>query len=116
MGMQNPVVNDPIDKLTEIFPEGTPFVVDGMRVVEATTADFGKGEMVIVKSRGHERELGVWGSYLLAQARSADASDFGKTYVLRRRVIEGFGKGRPVKVLDPYEPPAAIPGTEAAAA
>jgi hypothetical protein len=105
MGMQNPVVNDPIDKLSEVIAEGSPFTIDGLRIVSAKTADFGDGEMVIVKVRGHERECGVWGSYLLAQARSADASDYGKQYVLNRRVIEGFGKGRPVKVFDPYSAP-----------
>lgn len=105
MGMQNPVVSDPIDKLSEVFPEGTPFTITNMRIVKANTADFGQGEMVVIKSPDHNRELGVWGSYILAQARSADPSDYGKRYVLRRRIIEGFGKGRPVKVLDPAPEP-----------
>ncbi|MDE2101948.1 MAG: hypothetical protein KGL39_32175 [Patescibacteria group bacterium] len=100
MGMQNPVVNDPIDKLAEVYPEGTPFFLTGIRTVKARTADFGEGEMVLVRARDHERELGIWGSYILAQAKSADTSDLNQWYVVRRRVIEGFGKGRPVKVLD----------------
>src|SRR5487761_1171312 len=105
MGMQNPVVNEPIDKLSEVYPEGTPFTLLNVRIVKAKTADFGEGEMVVLKVAGHERELGVWGSYILAQAKSVDPSDLNRMYVLRRRVIEGFGKGRAVKVLDPYEPP-----------
>lgn len=107
MGMQNPVVNEPLDKLSEHYPEGTPFFLTGVRVVRARTADFGEGEMVVLRVRGHERELGVWGSYLLAQAKSVAPDDLNRWYVVNRRVIEGFGKGRAVKAFDPTAIPAA---------
>jgi len=105
MGMQDPKINEPLDKLAEVFPEGTPFFLEAVRVVPAKTADFGDGEMVILKVRGHERELGVWGSYLLAQAKSVDASDLNQWYVVERGPIEGFGKGRPVKMFVPTTGP-----------
>lgn len=105
MGMQNPAVSEPIDKLAEVFPEGTPFFLLGIRVVKAKTTDFGEGEMVILKVRGHDRELGVWGSYLLTQAKSADVGDMNQWYTVERRVIDGFGKGRPVKVFTPATAP-----------
>lgn len=101
MGMQNPSVNEPLDKLSEVVGEGKPFIIDGIRTVKAKTADYGEGEMVVVRVRGHARECGVWGSYLLVQAQSVEPSDLGQAYVLTRRHIEGFGRGRPVKVFDP---------------
>lgn len=108
MGMQNPSVGEPLDKLAEVFPEGTPFIIDGIRTVEANTADYGKGEMVVVKVRGHQRELGIWGAYLLAQAKSFTPDDAGKSWVINRRNIAGFGKGRPVKVFDLAPEPAPV--------
>ena len=109
MGMQNPATREPIDKLSEAYPDGTPFYLTGIRIVEATAKDFGKGKMVVVKVRGHERELGVWGQYLLMQAEAADGSDLNRWYTVNRRVIEGFGQGRPSKVFDPVDPPATSP-------
>lgn len=100
MGMQDPAVGEPIDKLSEHYPDGTPFFLLNVRIVEAKSTDFGTGEMVIVKVRDHERELGVWGAYLLAQAKSVDPSDLNQWYAINRRVIAGFGKGRAVKVFD----------------
>lgn len=105
MGMQNPAVGEPLDKLSEHYPEGTRFYLTGIRVVKARTADFGEGEMVVLRVQGHERELGVWGSYLLTQAKSVTPEDLNQWYVVNRRVIEGFGKGRPVKVFDPAPAP-----------
>lgn len=106
MGMQNPEVGEPIDKLTDKYPEGTPFFLQGIRVVEANTREFGKGEMVIVRVRGNERELGVWGSYLLTQAKSVDGSDLNQWYIIERRHVPGFGKnGRPVKAFTPSAAP-----------
>lgn len=105
MGMQNPAVNEPIDKLSEVYPEGQPFYLIGIRIVTAKTADFGEGEMVIVKVRDHARELGVWGSYLLAQAKSVEQSDLNRWYRIERKTIEGFGKGRPVKCFVPADAP-----------
>lgn len=106
MGMQNPAVSEPLDKLSEIFPEGTPFYLMEIRTVKAKTADFGEGEMVVVKVADHDRELGVWGSYLLAQAKSVDSGDLNQWYKIERKVIEGFGKGRPVKTFTRTDPPA----------
>ena len=97
MGMQNPVVSEPLDKLTDHFPEGKPFYLLGVRVVKAKTADFGEGEMVVLRIRGVERECGVWGSYLLAQAKSVAPDDLNHWYLIERGIVEGFGKGRPVK-------------------
>lgn len=107
MGMQNPNVEtfEPTDKLADVYAEGTPFFLEGIRVVKAKTADFGDGEMVLLKVRGHERELGVWGAYLTVQAKSVSPGDLGRWYVLNRRLIDGFGKNRPSKVLDPAEGP-----------
>lgn len=105
MGMQNPVVNEPLDKLSEEYPEGTPFYLISVRIVKAKTADFGDGEMVVLKVRDHTRELGVWGSYLLSQARSIDDSDLNRWWKIERGVVEGFGKGRPVKQFVPASAP-----------
>ena len=123
MGMQNPTVGEPLDKLSDHYPEGTPFFLLGIRIVEAKTKDYGKGEMVVVRVRGHERELGIWGAYLLAQAKSVDPSDLNKWYKIRRRVIEGFGGGNPSKEFYtappatesdiPVDPPASAPDDEA---
>lgn len=111
MGMNNPAVSEPLDKLSEVFPEGTPFFLLGVRIVKANTREYGEGEMVVVKVRGHERELGVWGSYLLTQARSIDESDLNKFWTVERKLIPGFGKsGNPVKAFVPVQM-----GTEAAA-
>lgn len=101
MGMQNPKLNDPIDKLSEIYPEGTRFFLEEIRVVPVRNTEYGDGEMVIIKVRGHERELGVWGSYLLTQAKSVDLNDLHRWYKIERRSVEGFGKGRPVKMFVP---------------
>lgn len=112
MSMQNPAVSEPLDKLSDVFPEGTPFFLEGIRTVEANTADYGKGEMVVVRVRGHERELGVWGSYLLAQAKSVHPSDLGQWYTVVRKQVPGFGKGgREVKAFEPSSGPASAQGT-----
>ena len=107
MGMMNPAVNEPLDKLSEKYPEGTPFFLEGIRTVEANTQAYGKGEMVVVRVRGNERELGIWGSYLLNQAKSVAADDLQKWYKIERQVIPGFGKGgRAVKCFVSAEAPA----------
>lgn len=110
MGMQNPQVSDPLNKLSDVFPEGKPFYMTGIRVVTATSAAYGKGEMVVVAVRGNDHELGVWGAYLLAQAKAVDASDLNQWYVIERRVVEGFGKGgHPVKAFTPAAAPTSQP-------
>lgn len=110
MGMMNPAVNEPLDKLSDKFKEGEAFFLEGIRTVEANTQAYGKGEMVVLKVRGAERELGVWGSYLLHQAKSVAASDLGRWYKVERTQIEGFGKGgREVKAFVPAEPPTPAP-------
>jgi len=111
--MQNPVVSEPVDKLQDVYPEGTPFLLTGIRYVKAKSADYGEGEMVIIKTAHHERELSIWGSYLLSQAKSVEPADLNKWYMLTREVIPGFGKGRPTKVFKRTNPPAtAGPGRE----
>lgn len=108
MTMTNPNI-EKIDQLKDYYPEGTPFILDGIRTVSVKTRDYGDGEMVILAIRGHERELSVWGSYLTVQAKSVEPQDLGKWYCLQRRVIPGFGKGSAVKVLDPVNPGATDP-------
>lgn len=85
---------------SEAIGEDKPFTLDGIRVVEANTAEFGRGEMVLLTVRGQEKELGVWGGYLLAQAKDASPEDFGKRYMITRKVVPEFSK-RPVKAFVP---------------
>jgi len=101
MGMQNPEVSQPLDRLSDVFPEGTRFWLEGIRTVTVNTRDYGEGEMVIVKVRGRERELGVWGAYMVVQAKSVQPSDLNQWYTTTRRPVEGFGRGRPVKMFIP---------------
>lgn len=112
MGMQNPNVDtfEPTDKLSEVFPEGTPFFLTGIRTVKAKTNDYGEGEMVLITVQGHPRELGIWGAYLLAQAKSVTGDDLGQWYTINRKLVAGFGKNRPVKVFEPVDPPTAPAG------
>lgn len=108
MGMQTPEVEryEDLDKFTDKIGEGVPFYLTGIRVVKANTKDFGQGEMVVLKVQGHEHELGIWGSYLLAQAKSVSPGDLNQWYVITREVIPGFGKGTNTsKVLRPSAPP-----------
>lgn len=105
MGMQSPNIGEPLDRLSDVYPEGERFYIEGIRTVKANSQEYGPGEMVVIRVRGHERELGVWGAYLLAQAKSHTPEDLNKWYVLERRKVEGFGKGRPVKILVPYVAP-----------
>lgn len=108
MGMADPSVSEPFDKLSDKIPEGTPFFLTGVRTVTANTAEFGKGEMVVLRVQGQERELGVWGAYLLTQAKSIDSSDLNRWWKMERKLVPGFGKGgRPVKAFVPADPPPA---------
>ena len=92
------------EKFSDHFKEGEPFYLLGIRTVEGVDTEYGKGTMILLKVRGTDPELGIWGKYLMAQAGSADASDMNKWYAVNRRVIPGFGS-RPVKVLDPHDGP-----------
>lgn len=105
MGMQNPEVSEPLDKFSDKIGEGVPFYLTGIRTVKAKAKDYGEGEMVVLKVQGQERELGIWGAYLLAQAKAVDQSDLNRWYVVKREVIEGFGGGNASKVLRPVEGP-----------
>lgn len=90
------------EPFSEKIGEDTPFTLDGARIVEANSEEFGKGEMVLLSVRGQEKELGVWGNYLLAQVRDAKPEDFGKPYLITRKMVQGFSK-RPVKALVPVD-------------
>lgn len=103
MGLLDPKISTS-EKFTDHYEEGERFYLEGIRVVKANTADYGEGEMVLMKVRGHENELGIWGAYLLAQAKAASLSDFPNWYVITRKVVDGFSK-RPVKALGPSEAP-----------
>ena len=103
MGMQNPKVSKS-ENFTDHYEEGQRFYLEGIRTVEVNTADYGKGEMVLLTVKGHENELGIWGAYLATQANSASIDDFPKWYTVTRKVVDGFSK-RPVKILEPAEAP-----------
>ncbi len=107
MSLQDPQISESLEKLSEKFPEGTPFFLEEIRTVEANTIAYGKGEMVVVRVRGNEKELGIWGAYLLQQAKSVVSSDLNQWYIIERKQIPGFGKGgRPVKAFVPAAAPA----------
>lgn len=107
MGMMNPVVSQPIDKMSDKIVEGTPFFLEAVRTVTAKTQNYGEGEMVVCRVRGHENELGIWGSYLLAQAKAVDNGDLNKWYKIQRQIVPGFGKpGNQVKAFVPADAPA----------
>lgn len=99
MGMQNPEVGGELAKFSEVINDGERFYLEGVRLVTGINTDYGQGNMVVLKVRGQEKELGVWGSYLEKQAESVEPGDLNQWYVMVRRVVEGFSK-RPVKVLD----------------
>lgn len=101
MGLARPDIGAS-EPFSEAVGEDKPFILDGIRIVTANAEEFGKGEMVLMRVRGHEKELGVWGSYLLAQARSATPGDFGQRYMITRKVVDDFSK-RPVKCLVPVD-------------
>lgn len=101
MSLARPSIKES-EPFSEKIGEGIPFTLDGVRIVRANTADFGEGEMVLLNVRGQEKELGIWGSYLLAQARDAGPDDFGKSYMIVRKTVQGFSK-RPVKALVPVD-------------
>lgn len=106
MGLAKPDIK-PTRPFQDVYQQGEPFVLDGIRLVKAKT-EYGDGNMVCLKVRAHDDELTIWGTYLERQAESADAGDFGKAYVITSEVVEGFSK-RPVKILkahDTTEPPA----------
>lgn len=106
MGMNNPTISESLDKLSEVFPEGHPFFLEGVRTVEANTAAYGKGKMVVIRVRGHQKELGIWGAYLLHQAKCIASDDLQKWWKIERKIVPGFGKeGRAVKAFTPAEPP-----------
>lgn len=99
-------LNDPkvgSKKFSDEIGEDTVFVLDGIRTVSGIKTEYGEGEFVLLNVRGHDEELGIWGAYLVAQAKAADSSDFGKHYRITRKVIPEFSK-REVKALVPYDP------------
>lgn len=100
MGMLNPQVAEPVDKFSDIIGEEKPFILSGIRTVEVTTRDYGKGEMVVIRTPSHPKELAVWGAYLIAQAHAVEPSDLNKTYKMVRKVVPGFGRGSAVKCLE----------------
>lgn len=113
MGMMNPQVNEALDKMSDHFPEGKPFLLTGVRIVEATSQVYGKGEMVVLRVADHAKELGIWGAYLLHQAKSVAADDLQRWYIIERKQIPGFGKGgRPVKAFVQIDPPTEQPAAQ----
>ena len=103
MGMQNPKVSKS-ENFTDHYEEGQRFYLEGIRTVEVNTADYGKGEMVLLTVKGHENELGIWGAYLATQANSASIDDFPKWYTVTRKVVAGSASG-PSKSSNPPKRP-----------
>lgn len=102
MGLANPPIRETA-KFSEEIGYNTPFILEGIRVVRAKSADYGEGEMVVIDARGHAAELGVWGTYLIHQARAVESSDLGKRYkMVEDRIVDGFSR-RPVKALVPCD-------------
>lgn len=102
MGLANPPIRESA-KFSEEIGYDKPFILEGIRVVRAKSADYGEGEMVVIDSRGHTAELGVWGTYLIHQARAVESSDLGRHYKLvEGKMVDGFSR-RPVKALVPCD-------------
>lgn len=91
MGFRDPDVGKSDGNLTDVFAEGEPFELHGLDVVKART-DYGEGEMVIatVNTPDGRKRLSIWGAYLVAQAKSAEPSDFPATVRIVRGPVEGF--------------------------
>ena len=103
MGLTDPPVRES-KPFQDVIGYGTPFILDGIRTVEANSTEFGKGEMVLIEARGHTEELSVWGRYLTTQANAATPNDFGQWYKLvEGHHVPAFSK-RPVKALVPCPP------------
>lgn len=102
MGLTNPKIQTS-KPFTENFREGEAFALLGVRIVEGiNTADYGEGDMVVLTIRTGEDtkdDFGIWGAYLLEQARAAERSDFPARYKIVRKVVEGYSK-REVKALE----------------
>lgn len=102
MGLTNPDIQTS-KPFSEHFREGEEFTLLGVRIAEGVkTADFGEGDMVVLTIRISEDEkedFGIWGAYLLEQARAAERSDFPARYRVVRKVVEGYSK-REVKALE----------------
>lgn len=111
MGLLNPEVGGELDKFSEKIGEGERFYLDGIRVISGVRTDYGVGEMVAIKARGHDNELGIWGEYLLHQAKAVQPSDLHQWYIVVREVVPGFSE-RPVKVIKPAPAPAATQSDE----
>lgn len=99
MGLMEPTLNDPIDRFVDIVGEDQVFTLDNIRVLSVTTREYGTGEMVVMKVREHKNELGIWGAYLLAQAKAVKPDDLGKQYKIVRKLVPGFSS-RPVKAFE----------------
>jgi hypothetical protein len=88
----------------EYLQEGQTFTLLGIRVVEGIqTQGYGEGDMAVLDVKlpnGEQKSLGLWGEYILAQARSAEDSDFPGLFQVVRDVVPEFSK-RPVKMLRP---------------
>lgn len=103
MGLLDPKVAKS-EKFSDHFTEGERFFLTGIRTVTANT-DYGQGEMVLLTVQGMEEELGIWGDYLLKQAKDCSPDDLNKWYIITRQVVDGFST-RPVKMIAP----AVVPG------
>lgn len=81
----------------------TPFILDGIRVVEANSREYGKGKMVVIDARGQSEELTIWGVYLVAQAEAVEDSDLGHRYLITETHRVAAFSQRPVKALLPCD-------------
>lgn len=107
MGLLNPDIGGIDGKFSEVVGENKPFVLNGAEVISGVkTQGYGEGEMVVLTVTlpgGERKRLGIWGAYLVEQARSADESDFGKVYVVRRGPVKGYSDRPDTKSLAPAD-------------
>lgn len=105
MGLQNPDIGKTDGNLKDRFADGEPFTLKAAEVIENVKTDYGTGTMVVltVETPEGDKRLSVWGSYLVAQARAAEPSDFGKRYTIARGPVDGFSDNPDTKRLQPVD-------------
>lgn len=105
MGLLKPNISSTEGKFSEVIGYGVPFVLHGIEIVEGVkTQGYGEGTMVIIDAEpegGPRKRLGIWGAYLVEQAKSAEPSDYGKVYQVVQGPVEGYSDRPDTKSLQP---------------
>lgn len=103
MGLLKPNISSIEGQFSEVIGYNVPFVLHGIEIVEGVkTQGYGVGTMVVVDAEpenGPRKRLGVWGQYLIEQAKSAEPSDFGKAYKIVQGPVEGYSDRPDTKSL-----------------